>query len=88
MKMPRTIKLVVVRPILSVGRSSRRLATHLGHKFAATDRICKKKGCTRPLFFWQNGKYCSLHSRSHRVHTVLVVVVEPQRQDGAPTRNS
>lgn len=63
---------VAERLILSV-------LTRIGYAFAATDRICKEVECGRPLFFWQNGKYCTRHSKSHREHTVMVVLGKTPR---------
>ncbi len=38
------------------------------------DKVCKEEGCNRLLFTWYRGKYCWKHSRTHRAHTVLVIL--------------
>ena len=68
-----------LRPLQTLERAILRGLTRVGYAFAATDRTCKEDGCTRPLFFWQRGKYCMKHSRARRVPTVMVVLGKNSR---------
>lgn len=47
------------------------------HIFWDENKICKD--CDKHLFAWYNGKYCWRHSRTHREHTVLVILGKSQK---------